>query len=570
MSRPAAITSALLGASAIAFVTSVALPFDDRVEFRANNRVDSKPAWLVPQKAEFLGIQRGYGGLKILAAIAGTTAMGGVMVISRSQAAREPVRQKIRQYRNQAEEFEAAAAAAYQMALKQQEYKTMLEAQQVVFEEHVMSASLEAMGIDPDQKALPGTTLDQITNPGDKVRDAEVKPAIADARGDAIASNPESEPGFIKAFIASTCLAWGSQGGGKSWFVRYLAKRKVDQGYRLIVFDPNSNRTEWQGVELVNTYPAIEAKMRWYVDEVQGRYAEFGQSEFTEAQWRSQLWQQGKAISVICEEATTYSDFIEDEELLATFVKVATTLSRKQEMPVMFVAHNNTQTCLGNIKGLANLIKRMQQIQLLSKTDPDTSQPVASGKALVKLDGSDEWVEVEVPLLGSKIVDFRPTDTQRDRNLVNPQTLDPEYFERLYNLEFDLKRSDSPTDSPKLSDGQSTCPADNPTETDSPRQPEPLSDEVSGFTWSVRKVRELYPDTTPEQLFQSVSASARTPNVTARDVIKSILKCREGNDHPSRSYTRHGKTLLRWLIENYDDGAIASLPEIKKFLEAQP
>jgi hypothetical protein len=75
----------------------------------------------------------------------------------------------------------------------------------------------------------------------------------------------------------------------------------------------------------------------------------------------------------------------------------------------------------------------------------------------------------------------------------------------------------------------------------------------------------LYLDTTPEQLFESVSASARSGE-SVRTIIKSVLKCREGNEHQTRSYSGHGKTLLRWLIENYDDGSIANLPEIKKFL----
>ena len=120
------------------------------------------------------------------------------------------------------------------------------------------------------------------------------------------------------------------------------------------------------------------------------------------------------AIAIIAEETTTYSDFIEDKDLLGKFVRVSATLSRQQEMPVTFVAHNNTQTCLGDIKGLANLIARMQQIQLLPTTDPLTSQPVASGKALIRLDGSTEWMEVSTPKIDRKITNFK-VSKERDR-----------------------------------------------------------------------------------------------------------------------------------------------------------
>lgn len=213
-------------------------------------------------------------------------------------------------------------------------------------------------------------------------------------------------PKYLRGFIATTCLVWGNQGGGKSWFVRYLAKLRVDKGYHLIIFDPNSNRTSWQGVELINKYADIEEKMRWYIGEVQKRYAEFIDSEYSEDEWRELLWQKGLAISIICEEVTTYEDFIDDKELIKAFIKVAATLSRKQEMPVTFVTHNNTQTCLGNIKGLATLIANMQQIKLIPKTDPETDQPVASGLAEIRTDGSIEWTTVKVPPIKSKIVNF--------------------------------------------------------------------------------------------------------------------------------------------------------------------
>lgn len=236
---------------------------------------------------------------------------------------------------------------------------------------------------------------------------------------------------WIKGFLASTCLVWGNQGSGKSWFVRYLAKKKADAGYKVIVFDPNSNKASWRGVELYNNYEAIQEKMKWYVEELDARYREYCDSEIDEDEWRSQLWKDGKAYTVICEEMSTYADFIDDKELLSKFVKVAATLSRKQEMPAVFVAHNNTQTCLGDIKGLANLIKKMQQIQLLATTDLVTYQPVASGEALIKLDGSEEWVRVSTPKIESKIVNFGNSEV-RDRE-VKPSS-DRDTLERLFSL----------------------------------------------------------------------------------------------------------------------------------------
>jgi hypothetical protein len=139
-----------------------------------------------------------------------------------------------------------------------------------------------------------------------------------------------------------------------------------------------------------------------------------------------------------------------------------------------------------------------------------------------------------------------------------PQLSDSEYWQRTYDLEFNLgdsEPSDSQEDEGELFDSQGQS-----------GEAEPLSDKVSGFMWTVRGFGQMYPGMAPEQLFQSVSEAARSGQ-KPRDIIRSVLKCGEKNGHPTRSYTQHGKTLLKWLIENYDDGEIAQLPQIHEFLQ---
>jgi hypothetical protein len=80
------------------------------------------------------------------------------------------------------------------------------------------------------------------------------------------------------------------------------------------------------------------------------------------------------------------------------------------------VSHNNNQTALGGIKGLANLIDKMLQLELQTDIDAETLQPVASGKGAVKLDGSNQWVPVTLPHLEKKITNFgesQPTVVQQ-------------------------------------------------------------------------------------------------------------------------------------------------------------
>jgi hypothetical protein len=168
-----AIVSGLLSLSIVGFAGATALQFNDRIEYRIGNRIESQPAWLVPPKAEFRSIERGYGGIKILLSLLATGGMITVMLIARKEAEKEPIRQRIKQYQNKAYEFGYAAESAYQMATTQTRYKKLAEADEVALEGEIETAYMQSLGIDPNaqQPLLTGTaTLESISNPGDKVQ----------------------------------------------------------------------------------------------------------------------------------------------------------------------------------------------------------------------------------------------------------------------------------------------------------------------------------------------------------------------------------------------------------------
>jgi hypothetical protein len=166
------IVAGILGVSIVGIVVATALPFNDRIEYRIGNRIESQPAWLVPPKAEFRAIERGYGGIKILLSLLATGGMVTVMLIARKEGELEPVRQRIKKYQEKAHEFNYAAESAYQMAQTQQRYKTLLEADERAFQDEIEQVYRESLGIAPSQQQpqLTGTaTLESVANPGDKV-----------------------------------------------------------------------------------------------------------------------------------------------------------------------------------------------------------------------------------------------------------------------------------------------------------------------------------------------------------------------------------------------------------------
>lgn len=285
-------------------------------------------------------------------------------------------------------------------------------ARQILIERDEINAYL-AFAVSEARRAMPAQ--DKPALPKKPVVPALQEPAVS-ARPTTNSQQPIANTNWIDHFISQTALIWGNQGSGKSWMARVLAKRKKDKGYRVVVLDPDSNRSEWEGVESYHDFDEITDFLRWYVDELMSRYKLFNASSMTEDAWRAKLWADGKALAIICEEVTTYADLIEDKELLTQFFRLGLTKSRKQEMPLTFVSHNNNQTALGGIRGLANLIDKMLQLELQTDIDPDTLQPTASGKGAVKLDGSNQWMPVNLPKLTQKITNFgesQPTVVQQ-------------------------------------------------------------------------------------------------------------------------------------------------------------
>jgi hypothetical protein len=239
-----------------------------------------------------------------------------------------------------------------------------------------------------------------------------------EARGSALLSTDGADPRdwtiktlpcqykWMGNFLHDSCLIWANQGGGKSWFARLLAWYKKQAGYRVIVLDPDSNFYEWQGVESYHDPEDIRATMAWYVQELKGRYKAFNNAPMGEEAWRKKLWKDGKAISIVCEEATTYKAVLGDEDLLREFYQLGLTKSRKQEMPLTIIAHNNTQSILG-IQGLGATIDKLLQIELIATRDPVTKKGKASGKGNLRLGESNDWEEVEIPQIASKITVFK-------------------------------------------------------------------------------------------------------------------------------------------------------------------
>ncbi|MBE9106261.1 hypothetical protein IQ229_15365 [Nostoc cf. edaphicum LEGE 07299] len=339
---------------------------------------------------------------------------------------------------------------------------TQMEASDAIFE-------AQTAGMSEEQKAdyikqlremktpyLQGSqTLQGTIDPNDKVTGSEPK-AIAD--GDKYR--------WIKNTIGYPTLIFGGMGAGKSWTTREIIWAKRQAGWnQIFVLDPHGTEVEWRGVRLITGYREIADFMQWYMAQMRRRYKAYRESGMVEEQWTQHLRDTNQHFCVVAEEFTTWTDNIvepmpddcEDEkwkpdpDFIGKWFRCAMTESRKQLMIPLFVAHDRTMEILAKAKGLSKLRDAaLLEVELIATIDPITTEAKASGMGKIKLPGHGQWIDIELPKLDHKRIDFR-LDKPVTSN--EPPTIDKATLERIYELEFNLgnKAGDTQDEPKKLS-----------------------------------------------------------------------------------------------------------------------
>jgi hypothetical protein len=398
------IVSSLLGLGIVGFAGAVALPFNDQIEYRIGNRIESRPAWLVPAKAEFRSLERGFGGIKILLSLLATGGCVTVMLIAREEAEQEPIRQRIKEYKNKAFEFDFAAESAFLMAQTQQRYKKLLEADEVALEGEIESAYMQSLGIDPSQEQalLTGTaTLDSVANPGDKVESTTTA---------AIEPDQTTSPKMPVLTNYPSVLIYGAPGSGKTTFAEQEVKRRLEAGHRVIICDPHAAYGAWAGCEVVGggmNYAAIDAKLEWFAAEVRRRY------KIIETQPNPTF----QPLTLCCDEFTNWAGRC---SAASEFFQSALSDIRKAKMFGLIVSHTRTMAGLANAAGMAKLRdEALLEVELLGQQCPKTGNAVPRYEAVVKLPGMplNKRFILQVPKL-SEPHNHQPT--KQDSSYLDP------------------------------------------------------------------------------------------------------------------------------------------------------
>jgi hypothetical protein len=294
-------------------------------------------------------------------------------------------------------------------------------------------------------------TLQGTIDPNDKVTGSEPG---------AIANSDKYR--WINNTIGYPTLIFGGMGAGKSWTTREIIWAKRQAGWnQIFVLDPHGTEVEWRGVRLITGYREIADFMQWYMAEMRRRYKAYRESGMVEEQWTQHLRDTNQHFCVVAEEFTTWTDNIvepmpddcdedkwkPDQDFIGRWFRCAMTESRKQLMIPLFVAHDRTMEILAKAKGLSKLRDAaLLEVELIATIDPITTEAKASGQGKIKLPGHGQWIDIELPKLDQKRIDFRLdesviSDAQSNTKKLDPKlSTDSEIAERIWQLEFNLDK----------------------------------------------------------------------------------------------------------------------------------
>lgn len=321
-----------------------------------------------------------------------------------------------------------------------------LDAEEAIFEAETAGLSddkkQEYMDFLRNQKTpflLTGTqTLAGINDPSDKVSDRTTE---------AIEPEQTDGPKIPKLIWYPSVLIYGAPGSGKTFFSEQEVSKRKAAGHRVVVLDPHAAYGAWQGCEVIGggmDYPAIDAKLAWFADEVGKRYKRVQ----TEANPKFQ------PLTFVCDEFTRWGSKCANS---AEFFEQLVTDIRKVEMFGLIISHTRTLAGLANAKGFASLRdEALLEIEILGNQDKESGRATPRFEAMVKLPGQSLGDRALV-----KLARHSTPGAIEPAPKHNPTETDSAYLERTYKLEFDLSKPEPDTEPSEPTSEPMNQPQDN-------------------------------------------------------------------------------------------------------------
>ncbi|MBW4448182.1 MAG: ATP-binding protein [Spirirestis rafaelensis WJT71-NPBG6] len=194
----------------------------------------------------------------------------------------------------------------------------------------------------------------------------------------------------------------GEQGSGKSTLERLMIRLLKDEGYHIVVINPETNPAVWSGVEVLVEEQEINNFMEAFPESIRVRQRRAREQKIDEDDFLDTLSsEQGLngRVAIFLMESNTYEVHGVNPDLLAAFLKQSLTNIRKWGYTVCMTAHSDNQTSVSSaLSGFSKLLDSQPRVDCIAVSHPETNEAISSGKAWLKMKGVKDPQPLEVPL----------------------------------------------------------------------------------------------------------------------------------------------------------------------------
>jgi energy-coupling factor transporter ATP-binding protein EcfA2 len=193
----------------------------------------------------------------------------------------------------------------------------------------------------------------------------------------------------------------GEQGSGKSTLERLMIRLLKDDGWHIVIINPETNPAVWSGVQVLADAEEINEFFEAFPKTIRERQQQARNIKIDEDDYLDYIKDKsgldGK-VAVFLMESNTYEVHGVDPDLWANFLKQSLTNIRKWGYTVCLTAHSDNQTSIATkLKGFSGMIDDAPRVDCIAKAGKN-GEATSSGKALLKMKGVRDKEPLEVDL----------------------------------------------------------------------------------------------------------------------------------------------------------------------------
>lgn len=193
----------------------------------------------------------------------------------------------------------------------------------------------------------------------------------------------------------------GLAGSGKSTLERMMIRLLVEEGWHVVVVNPETNPNIWTGVEVKNKSTDINDFLSSVLIDLDAREAKCINLNMDEDDFldycSTQKGRDGR-IAIFLMEANTFENKGVDPDIWAAFLRRSLTNVRKWGYAISLTSHGDNQTAISSkLKGFGDEIAEVPNVNCIH-TENEKGEIISSGTAELKIKGRRDKNPVLVKL----------------------------------------------------------------------------------------------------------------------------------------------------------------------------